>query len=109
MFPQIKKINRSKERVTCTWNQGKQNKNSTLVTCHRIQGWSSAPVSKLKEQYCIQSVKYPAVSSGVFDSCGSRQMNMRACPLGLLPAEIKKEKADNVKTYGSQILQPPPI
>ena len=36
-----------------------------------------------------KEVKYPAASCGVFDSRGSRQMDMQACPLGSLPAEIK--------------------
>ncbi len=34
-------------------------------------------------------VKNPAASCRVFDSRGSRQMDMQACPLGSLPAEIK--------------------
>ena len=32
-------------------------------------------------------------SCGVFDPRGSRQMDMQACPLGSLPAGIKKETA----------------
>ena len=36
-----------------------------------------------------KEVKYPAASCGVFDSRGSRQMDMQACQLGSLPAEIK--------------------
>ncbi len=32
-----------------------------------------------------------AASFGVFDPCGSRQMDMPACPLGSLPAEIRYE------------------
>ena len=35
-------------------------------------------------------VKDPAVSNGAFDSRGSRQMCMQACPLGLLLAGIKE-------------------
>ena len=35
------------------------------------------------------AVKNLAESCGVFDPRGSRQMDMQACPLGSLPAEIK--------------------
>ena len=37
--------------------------------------------------YCI--VKYPDASIGELAPCGSRQMDMLACPLGSLPAGIK--------------------
>ena len=40
-----------------------------------------------KEDHCI--VKYPDASIGELAPCGSRQMDMLACPLGSLPAGIK--------------------
>ena len=43
------------------------------------------PVSMM---YHRNQSNIPAASYGVFDPRGSRQMDMQACPLGSLPAEI---------------------
>ena len=39
--------------------------------------------------YSLTNVKDAAAMGRLFDPRGSRQMCMRACPLGSLPAEIK--------------------
>ncbi len=43
----------------------------------------------IKTLFNLIAVKYPVASCGVFDPCGSRQMDMQACPLGSLLAGIK--------------------
>lgn len=49
-------------------------------------------------------VKYPAAGCVVFDPCGSRQMDMQACPLGSLLAGINYIKKDRVEIWNLKLL-----
>jgi len=55
-----------------------------------------------KEDYCI--VKYPDASIGELAPCGSRQMDMRACSLGSLPAGIKVIEKEQGMEFSGLVL-----
>ena len=73
----------------------KQQENNRSLICvfyHKTPKNYGLKVTPSREAAPLRPVKTPYACIGVFDPRGSRQMDMRACPLGSLLAGIKKER-----------------